>query len=279
MPFFYLDGNIFDSEIPSITADNRSFRYGDGLFESIRMIDWELPFINEHIDRLTKGMQLLGLIPKDDILPDHLSDSIKSLVRKNEINGNARIRLVMYREGDGYYFPTTNSASLLIEAAHLPNEKFILNEEGLAIGIYNEGIFINRDKLSNCKSNNGLPYIMATLFMRHHDWDDCLLLNRDLRIVEATSSNVFTICGNSIKTPSLSEGCVAGILREKVIEIANKCDLNVQEGEMTEDDLLTANEVLLTNAIEGIKWVGTFNERSYGNEKAKDLIEMLNKMI
>jgi branched-chain amino acid aminotransferase len=274
--FLNYNGNILPADQPLFTAENRAFRYGDAVFETIRMMNGEILFFDRHLERLHRSMQLLGMEHHPDLSLHQLYLSMRHLDQSNKLKGNARIRLQVFRNDGGLYTPKTDSVSYLIEALPLLQKEFALNESGLKVEIYEE-IKKPVSRLSNLKSANALYYVMAGLHKRRLGIDDCFVLNTDGRIAEAISSNVFLVRGKELITPSLSEACVSGILRDVLISMVEEEGATVLQQPVAADDLLSADEIFLTDVINGIRWVGAFRNKRYFNTRSRMLLQQINE--
>jgi branched-chain amino acid aminotransferase len=272
--FLNYNGNITPTDQPIFTAANRAFRYGDAVFETIRLQNGEILFFDRHLERLKNSMHLLGMLPHDDLTFHNLHLSIRHLDQVNQLKGNGRIRLEVFRNDGGLYTPKTNHVSYLIEVTPLAHKDYRLNDSGLRIELYAD-IKKPMSRLSNLKSSNALYYVMAGLHKRQLGLDDCLVLNTDGRIAEAISSNIFLIRGQELFTPSLEEACVAGVMREFVIEHERAAGRTVHESGITIDDLLKADEIFLTDVIHGLRWVGAFRHKRYFNNASRRLLSAI----
>jgi len=270
------NGEFYSEETALFTADNRAFRYGDSLFETIHCNGTQIQFLDEHIERLMLGMNQLGMeIPTS--FPETIEKNIKSLITKNKSFLGTRIRLSVFRNSGGLYTPNTNSISYLIECSKLEDPKYFLNKKGLKIGLF-DTYKKTSNSLSAFKTGNSLPFILAGLHKSEMKWDDCLLINERQNLVESVSSNLFVVKDGILFTPSLESGAVNGIMREQIIQIALDLGMTVYDDcIMKPEQLLEADEIFLTNAIVGIRWVVAYGERRYFNRSAKVLIEALNK--
>ena len=124
---------ILPSEQPIFTASNRAFRYGDGLFETIRVFDGKIPFFQRHFQRLIVGCRLLNLDVSGHFTQDFFENEISKLL----VGGaNYRVRLTVWRSGGGLYTPETNLPDFLIEAKELPSSVFELNNLCLIFTFY-----------------------------------------------------------------------------------------------------------------------------------------------
>jgi branched-chain amino acid aminotransferase len=207
-----------------------------------------------------------------------LEQAIWELAKKNNVLSDGRVRLTIFRNEGGYYVPTNNDVSYLLEVYPLAEKGYILNTKGYTVDLFND--FAKPiNKLSALKSANCLIYVMAGIFKTENQLDDCLLQNDKQRIIEGINSNVFFVKSGEIYTASLDDGCVHGVMRKKIIELAKANKMIVHEITVTESQLLSADELFLTNAINGIRWVVAFKQKRYFNDTSKKLLEKLNELI
>ncbi|RZK81020.1 MAG: 4-amino-4-deoxychorismate lyase [Pedobacter sp.] len=263
------------SDQPVLTAQNRGFRYGDGLFESMRMCNGKLKFAELHADRLKSGMKALKMEGAGLMDEYFLKQKTAELAKKNKLKDNARFRLSVYRDGEGLYTPESNKTGYLLEGSALPDHVYELNKKGLIIDVFDE-ITKSADKLSNYKTSNSLLYVMAGLYKKQHSLDDAFLLNTGGFLCESISSNVFVVYNKQIYTPALSEGCVSGVMRSVVMNIAKQNSIPLIEAQINPEVLKEADEVFITNAVGGIRWVMGYGRKRYFNEVSKLLSAKLN---
>jgi len=145
-----------------------------------------------------------------------------------------------------------------------------LNENGLVIDVFN-GAAKSCDALSNLKSANFLPYVMAAIFAKEQKLNDCLILNSNGSIADATIANVFIVANKILYTPGLDQGCVNGVMRKHILTALSNTDFEVREVPLTIQDVMNADEVFLTNAMSGIRWVRQFKQKAYTNEVCKEI--------
>jgi len=263
------------TEAPILTAQNRGFRYGDGLFESMRMINGKLKFAAQHADRLQAGMKALK-IEGGNLLDEYfLKQKTAELSKKNKLKDNVRFRLSVYRAGDGLYTPDSNKSGYVLEASPLAENAYELNKKGLIVDVFDE-MAKSIDKLSNLKTSNSLLYVMAGLYKKQHRLDEAFILNQNGFLCESLSSNVFVVYDKQIYTPALSEGCIAGVMRSVVMNIAKSSDIALTEAQINPEVLKEAEEVFITNAVGGIRWVMGYGRKRYFNEVSKLLVTKLN---
>jgi len=262
----------------NIGTNNRAFRYGDGFFETMHANGTDVQFLSDHFNRIERAAKLLKINLPEFLTESFLKKQIAGLLTRMKLFQAVRVKLTVYRKGEGLYIPMTDLADVIIEATYLGKGSYELNAEGLTIGIYAD-MFKPKSVYSSIKAINSQPYILAGIFARDNGFDDVLLLNDEGNIVEATSSNVFVVKGNDILTPSLSYGCVDGIMRKQVIKLAAHLHLNVDaDANIKPYDLTNMDEVFLTNAVSGLRYVSGYSKRRYFKRVSQKLVWELNKL-
>jgi len=241
----------------------------------MKICNGQVNFLTEHVLRLKKGMEVLKL-EATFLNSDFIQDKIKLLRLKNNVENSGRARLTVYRSDGGFYTPTGADVSFTLELEPQEIAGYPLNEKGLQIGIYEE-IKKPLNLLSNLKTGNALIFVLAGVYKTEQGWDDCLILNENGNICESTSFNVFIYKNNGLITPALSEGCIAGVMRGQVINIAKRNGINVSETTVAIDDLCNADEVFLTNASTGICWVSGLGENKYARKISEVLSDQLSE--
>ncbi|MBI1782040.1 MAG: aminotransferase class IV [Sphingobacteriales bacterium] len=278
MPEFYnYNGKICEAGDFFISPDNRGFRYGDGLFETMVVTDGKIRLADLHFDRLFSGMNLMRFeIPKL-FTSDYFKDEILSLCKKNKLV-NARVRLAVFRGDGGLYDAQSMLPNFVIQVWPLPDHVFQLNENGLVIDVYQQ-TRKQQDIFSNIKSANYLPYVMAALHAKENRLNDCLVLNSSGNVADASIANVFLLKDKILYTPSLTEGCVAGIMRRFLIENVNAIGLRVHEKTITVEEVEQADEVFLTNTTSVLRWVKQFKNKVYDNAQASNIYKRLMDLL
>ena len=228
------------------------------------------------MNRLIEGMKVLKLNYPVEFNVPFFEREILTLLTKNEIVESARIRLSIDRKAGGNYLPTSNHIDYLIEVEPLLENHFVLNAEGLSVGLY-EQMKKQVNILSPYKTKNCLIYIMGKLKAKEKGLDDLLILNDKLGIIESTSSNLFIASNGVLYTPGIDLGCLGGTMRMQIINLAIKHNIKVYECNISPQNLLAADELFLTNAIKGIVWVKSFRTKEYGNTISEKLVEYLNQ--
>ncbi|MCG8574227.1 MAG: aminotransferase class IV [Flavobacteriales bacterium] len=276
MSYVNNNGAIIPADTYSIKAGNRAHLYGDGLFESIRVINGTVVNLDNHIKRLLGGMEALKMNIPSNFTSQLFETEISALLEKNEIDRGGFVRLSVDRRAGGKFLPLTNDVDYFIEARALPNNRYVLNEEGYKIDQY-EDIKKSINQLSAFKTKNSLIYILAKLKAQEKGLDDLLIQNDKMGIIEGGSSNLFVISNGVLYTPGLDLGCLGGTMRMQIINLALENDIKVYECNIAPQNLLVADEVFLTNAISGIVWVGSYRTKQYSNDLSKKMVVHLNE--
>ena len=263
---FYKEGGLV------ISPSNRSFRYGDGLFETMKVIEGQIILKQFHFERLFAGMKTLKFEAPVNFDEIFLEKEIKKICDKNHHTKCARVRLTVFRGDGGLYDAKNNLPNYVIETWTIENKQE-LNTNGLVIDIYEEAKK-SCDKFSNIKSNNFLPYAMAALHAKENKLNDCILLNTHNRICDATIANIFIIKNKKIYTPPLSEGCIAGVVRRWMLENLNLL-FKIEETPITKQDVLDADEIFLTNSIYDMRWVKLCSDSSYSCDITQKIFQHL----
>lgn len=278
MNFINFNGEVLPAAQSVLTIDNRAFRYGDGLFESIRFSKGKLLHVDLHVSRLKRGMEALKLEGSHKIDARFLTSKVKELADRNNFGANGRVRITVYRDAAGLYSPLGNKFGYAIEMTQSDESLYVNAAKGLIVDVYDE-ITKPLNSLSNHKTCNSLVFVMAGIYRKENSLDEVFILNSNGFLCEAMSSNVFVVFKKKIYTPALSEGCIAGVMRSVVMKLAAQSNIEVIEAQINPDILNEAEEVFLTNASRGIQWVMGFNSKRYFNKVSAGLLDKLNRTL
>lgn len=236
--------------------NDRAFQYGDGLFETIRYSTGEVWFWPDHFARLSAGMTALQLTPPAGFTPETVHQRILQLLSANNLtNQPARIKVQVWRQPGGLYTPTVNNTNILITARS--GSVFSITEKA-SVGIY-EAFRLSPSPVSAFKTLNALPYVLAGLYKEQHNFSDVILLDTDGNAAECLASNLFWFVNQTLYTPSLQTGCINGIIRQQLLQLAPKAGIPVAEGLYQPSMLSRAEAVFCTNVM-GIQWLNCVND-------------------
>ncbi|RYY59439.1 MAG: hypothetical protein EOO05_13255 [Chitinophagaceae bacterium] len=258
------NGKFVDATQPVLLADNKGYRYGDGLFETIKVYKGTIQLEDLHFDRLHTSLRLLGMKLPSLLTREKICSSIVALCKKNKAEKIGRVRLSFFR-GNGGLLEGGDEVQYLIEAWPLEPSVHEWNINGLQLGIY-ETARKNTDGFSGVKTASFLPYIMAARNAKANKWNDAIVLNTAGRVCDTSIANIFLVKNGRLSTPSLAEGCIDGVMRRYIQPLVKDHGLILEEKEVTVDELMEADEVFLTNAIRGIRWVERIGEKKYTHQ-------------
>lgn len=264
------NGNLIDSSELELTHENRAFKFGDGIFETIKVQNGKIVFFEDHYFRLMASMRMLRMKIPMKFTFEFLEEEIKKTVK--ETKGSVfRVRLNVYRKDGGLYRPKTNEIDYLIDVKEIN----ILVKDTYKVDLYKD--FYNYSGLlSTVKTTNRMLNTVASIFAEENDLDNCILLNERKGVAEATNGNIFVIKDAIIKTPALSEGCIKGITRKKVIDILEKHpDYTIEETSISPFEIQKADEVFITNAIVGIQPVTNYRKKEF----KLDIVHKISKSL
>jgi branched-chain amino acid aminotransferase len=268
------DGTNFLSE------SNRGLKYGDAVFETIRVVNKKIIFWEDHYLRLMASMRILRMDIPMNFTMEFLEEAILKTI---DVNGQAlravRVRLTVFRNDGGLYTPSTQSVSYIIETVPLENVFYQLSEKTLEVELYRDH-WINTGILSTIKSANKIVNVLAGIYAKENGYQNCLLLNHEKKVVETINGNLFLVSGTKLKTPPLADGCLNGILRKQLIRIISKDpDMSLEETSISPFELQKADEMFQTNVISGIQPITKYRKKTYENKVSQYLVNKLNVSI
>lgn len=270
MKYTNYNGRLLPAADAMVPAGNTAFRYGNGLFETMLVRDGAIRLATYHWERLFAGLQLLHFALPVLFTAEMLQEQVLHTVKKNGLDKLCRVRLQVFGSNGSIWGPDDNQLHYLIECYPLNEADRQLNENGLVCGIAT-GVNKNADSVSHLKTTNALVYAMAARQAKQNKWNDALVLNIYGRIVESAIANVFWVKDGMIYTPPLTEGCIDGVMRRHLLTTLP----HIAEQPTTEADLHSADEVFLTNAIKGVRWVRMIGDTIYKCHQSIKLHRML----
>ena len=267
------------SESDNLLANNRGFLFGDAVFETLKIVDGKILFLEDHYFRLMSSMRIVRMeIPMNFTL-EFIEEQILMLAKNKECENSARVRFTVFRNSGGYYLPETNNISYLINVKSLATKSYQFNNSKYEVDLFKD-FYITKQILSSIKTTNKLVNITGSIFAKENDLQNCLLMNDSKNVIEALNGNIFMLINNQLITPPISEGCLNGVMRKQVLEIAKKIEnLEVVEAIISPFDLQKADELFVTNVITGIQPITQYRKKSFETKLAEQLIEKLNEFI
>ncbi len=203
-----------------------------------------------------------------------MEDEIMRTVKKNHFEKLCRVRFQIYGGKGGLFDGQNPWTEFIIDCQRVEPQMIQLNEKGLSL-MYAQGVQKSADSIANLKTTNAMIYCVAARQASAKKVDNAILLNTNGNPIETTLANIFSVKGDTIYTPPLSEGPVAGVMRRYMLEQLPKKGFTIKEEPFTQDFLKTADAVFVTNAIRRFKWVANVEDTQYSLDKILNIYESI----
>lgn len=253
MTAIWVDGQA----IVTLPVQDRGLAYGDGLFETIRVQQGQMPLLSFHRQRLTEGCQRLRLAADIELI-------ITELLGHARLLGEGVLKLIVTR-GDGmrgYAMPQPATVRRIVQPAALPAYPAQNAEQGIALFDCQTRL-ARQPLLAGLKHLNRLEQVLA-----RSEWDDPayaegLLCDEQGDVIEGVFSNLFIVQQGSLITPDLSLAGVAGVMRAALLQAAAQQGFAVQVATVSRAQLLAADEVFFCNSLYGVWPVRALCDRTW----------------
>lgn len=270
---------IIVSEDGNNIFDNRAFLYGDGVFETVKIVDNKILFLEDHYFRLMSGMRIVRMQIPMNFTMEFLEEQILAVAKANGCENSGRARITVYRNSGGFYLPSDNKVSYLINATPLEHATYVFQKSDYEVDLYKD-FYVTKQLLSSVKTTNKLINITGSIFADENGLQNCLLLNDSKNVIEALQGNIFMLTGNKLVTPPVNDGCLNGVMRKQVLTLAKKNEnIEVEEVSISPFDLQKADEIFITNVIMGIQPVTKYRKKEFGTSFSESLLLKLNMQI
>lgn len=242
----------------TISVLDRGLHYGDGVFETIKVLRGRMVLLEQHLQRLILGCEKLRLPAP---LLDTISDEAKSLIQAGE---NAVIKILVTRGqgGRGYRIPENVRANRILIRYPFPDYPVERYQQGVNVYLCASRLSTN-PQLAGIKHLSRLEHVLAASEWQDETIAEGLMMDQTGNIIEGTMSNVFHIIKDCLITPDLKNCGVAGIMRQQVLEVAQDLGISHDIKVVKIEDLFAAQEVFLTNSVIGIWPVKTIQHKHY----------------
>lgn len=276
MEFDSLNGFLTEKGDKLFDTGNRSLKYGDGLFETMKLVKGQIMFWEDHLARLNRGMDHLGFdyAAKDKAFWEK---EIEKIIVKNYYT-EAKLRLIVFRDSPGLYTPMSNRAGFILEGIRYDKAAYDFNPEGITLGVYEDELK-PITPMSNHKTTSALLFVLASKYKKDQGLDEVVVLNTAKRVCEGTASNVFVRIGDKIITPALEEAPLDGVMRKQIIKYFSQKNIEFEEGQIELKELDKADEIFLTNTISGVQGVKAYKGKSLKMDTSKELQNYLNYLV
>jgi len=242
-----------------LSPTDRGFQYGDGLFETLYVNQAGIEFWREHLQRLSEGCQRLGLKPPNESL---LFNESRRLIDNSTTPAVLKILISRSGAGRGYRPPVDHQVTRIVSLHPLALYPDHWQTEGVQVRICSTLASIN-PSLAGIKHINRLEQVLARTEWGDERIAEGLMFDALGRLIEGTMTNVFLVKGGELYTPNIAHAGVLGVMRRVLIDAAARLDIAVHVGDIDQEQLAQADEVLLTNSIIGVWLVKSVDEFSY----------------
>lgn len=266
-------------QYPLPLEENRAFLYGDAVFETLKVVDNKILFIEDHYFRLMASMRIIRMEIPMSFTMEFMEQQVLALLKSLNISSSARVRISFFRRPGGKYLPQDNNTEFIVTAEPLASALYYVDNDTYEVDIYKD-FYVSKNLLSTIKTTNRLINITGSIYAAENGLQNCILLNEEKNIAEALNGNIFMLLNGKLITPPLKDGCVNGIMRKQVLTIAKKIEsIQVAEESISPFDLQKADELFMTNVILGVKSIRKYRKKEYADDLASELIKRLNSQI
>ncbi len=270
---------IITSSETNLLVNNRAFLYGDGVFETLKIIDNKILFLEDHYFRLMASMRIVRMEIPMNFTMEYFEEQVINLATANGLQASARARITFYRNEGGYYLPKQQSVSFLINCVAIENTIYSNVTRIYEVDLYKD-FYVAKQLLSSIKTTNKIINITGSIFANENGLDNCLILNNDKNVIEALNGNLFMVFESKLITPPISEGCLNGVMRKQILGLASKIEgLKVVEEPISPFDLQKADELFITNVIFGVQSITKYRKKEFRIAVANELVKRLNAQI
>ena len=281
MTFFYMinyNGQLVATDT-LLSNSNRAFLFGDGVFETLKIVNNKILFFEDHYFRLMASMRIVRMQIPANFTLEFLEEEILNLAKQNMFEDSARVRFTVFRNDGGFYLPKTREVSYLIQVSKLENKEYQISNLDYEVDLFKD-FFISKQLLSTIKTTNKMINITGSIFADENGFQNCVLLNNEKNVVEALNGNLFMLLNNKLITPPIADGCLNGIMRKQILSLSKKVEnLEILEESISPFDLQKADELFITNIISGIQPITKYRKKEFKSDLSKQLLFKLNELI
>lgn len=256
-----LNGELVPAETAKVSVHDTSYQRGLGVFETMLGVKQKVPLLEQHWQRLQTTCKQFQLAAPSLA---QLATATDSLLKKNAFD-YSRIRLTISGadspESRWYQSPGNSSWSMLC----VPIKKPMSVDKGIRVTTW-PGVIDSRCIPTGYKTTSYLPMVVCRRYAADNNFDEALVQNENAEWAECSASNLFVVIDQKIKTPDESSGCLPGIMRNLVIETAQKLGLNIETAKLNPDCLPQLSFAFTTNAIQGLTPIYQIDDHSFGTK-------------
>ena len=272
-----LNGTLLETKTNALSLENRGYKFGDALFETLKVVQNRILFWEDHYFRLMASMRILRMDIPMTFTMEFLEQEILKTIDANRLStATVRVRLNIDRGEGGKYRPEQQVVHYSIITEKINDGDYSISTPvNYTVDLFKD-YFVAPGLLSTLKTNNKITNVLASIYAHENGLDNCLLLNTDKNVVEAINGNLFLVNGKTIKTPPLEDGCLKGIMRTQLIQLLKASDdYEILESSISAFELQKADELFVTNVIQGIQPISDYRKKTYAHTVSNDLVQRL----
>ena len=263
----------------SSLQDNRAFLYGDAVFETVKILDNKILFLEDHYFRLMASMRILRMEIPMNFTMEFFENELISKAKAENIETSARARITVYRKDGGYYLPENNNVDYLISVSEIKQPLYQIEKLNYEVDIYKD-FYVSKQLLSTLKTTNRLINSIGSIYANENNLDNCILLNEEKSVIETLNGNIFMLKDGVLSTPPIADGCINGVMRKQILALAKTIDkIEVKETTISPFDLQKADELFITNIIKGIQPITKYRKKEFETNFSNLLLTKLNTKI
>lgn len=268
--------NLIGEMCETPLAQNRGFLYADGVFETLKIVNGQILFFEDHYFRLMAAMRIMRMRIPMTFTQDFIKNEILKTLEFH--NQSGLIRMTVFRNDGGKYLPHTNEISYVISFKPSESTIYEFEESSQIVDLYTD-FYISAQLLSTIKTTAKNINVLASIYAQENNLDNCILLNEKKEVVEFINGNLFLIFDNKIVTPPLSSGCINGIIRKQLLNILSKSnEFKIEERIISPFELQQADEMFLTNINIGIQAISQYRKKTFLKDVSKKILMLVNKL-
>ncbi len=263
-----------------LSNQNRGYSYGDGLFETLKVVNGKILFWEDHYFRLMASMRIMRMEIPMNFTMEYLENEIHKTLEANTLSkASSRVKLQVHRNEGGLYTPDTNAISFVISVKSVSNDVYALNTDFYEVDLFKD-YYVSPSLLSTLKTNNKILNVIGSIYAKENGLNNCIILNTNKNVIEALNGNLFLVKGKTIKTPPISDGCLKGVMRTQLINIIKQLpEYELVEASISPFEIQKSDEMFITNVITGIQSVSKYRKKVYNTSVAKLLLQKVNVKI
>jgi len=250
----FLNGRFVPEAEAVVPVNDRGFMYGDGLFESVRVVNGRPFRLAQHLERMTRGADFLKI--RSPYAAKELQSFVEQLIETNEMS-EAVLRMTLTRgPGQRGYLPVTEAKPTVVMTLHAAPAA----ENPMPWSLITSSFrVLAADPLSSFKTLSKLTHVMARAEAAEQGADEALLINTNGEVAETASGNIFWIYNDQICTTPTGRGVLPGITRAVVLEICQALGLQTNKRVIKPEALRNSEGIFLTQSVFGIVPVASFD--------------------